>query len=453
MMASGCPSTSARCSSSSVSSIEWAPVAAATFTSFSTFQPRRLGLVGRHVEPAGHPGDVAHVQLHAARQVRVPVGAGGIPEVDVGVDDPGGLGHRTSSPTMLRSVPSSQSGTSGPPKVMLPPGRGWLRSPNHPAPTTSSAPASADRVGAAHQVGDELADRSARSALDADGERRDAIAGGPPAGARQLRRRLRPAATAGGRGVGERHEADRAVRGRRVVGHGSGPRGVGVDLVDDAGVLGEHALPAARRGGRRRGAAQRDDDGVERPGGSTVDASASAAPPKPAPPAPTGTVRARHAPGFEGGGQPGRCRSRSSKTMAHERTSAPDRSPAGASKIPGNRGLLPPLLAWSASAGTSAALTASSRRASDATPSVRTTSSSRGCVDHRHLGAAGEDHLAVAPGEAPRPRGGRRAARAPRAWASSRARGRRWPPIHASALGRGRARRSPSGSRRSATWR
>ena len=35
----GCPSTSARRSISSVSSIEWRPVAAATFTSFSTFQP------------------------------------------------------------------------------------------------------------------------------------------------------------------------------------------------------------------------------------------------------------------------------------------------------------------------------------------------------------------------------------------------------------------------------
>ena len=38
-MASGWPSASARRSSSSVSSIEWRPVAAATFTSFSTFQP------------------------------------------------------------------------------------------------------------------------------------------------------------------------------------------------------------------------------------------------------------------------------------------------------------------------------------------------------------------------------------------------------------------------------
>ena len=52
--------------------------------------PRRLGPVGGHVEAAGHPGDVAHVQLLAAGQVRVPVGAGRVPQVHVGVDDAGG---------------------------------------------------------------------------------------------------------------------------------------------------------------------------------------------------------------------------------------------------------------------------------------------------------------------------------------------------------------------------
>ena len=116
---------------------------------------RGLGPVRVHVEATVHPRHVGGVGGLGMGQVRVPVGPGGVPQVYVGIDDAGGsVGHLRGPsdgwpvvPTNSRSVPSSQGGTAGPPKVTLPIGRGWLRSPSQPSPITSSAPASATASG------------------------------------------------------------------------------------------------------------------------------------------------------------------------------------------------------------------------------------------------------------------------------------------------------------------
>src|SRR5215213_3165684 len=103
----------------------------------------RLGPVDGGVEAPLHGAGVPEVlQLPPAREVRVPVRPGRIPEVHVGIDDAVGLPH----PIPLSTV-SNQSGISVPPSVMLPAGRGWLRSPIQPAPATSSAPDSAGASG------------------------------------------------------------------------------------------------------------------------------------------------------------------------------------------------------------------------------------------------------------------------------------------------------------------
>ena len=217
-----------------------------------------------------------------ARQVRVPVGAGGIPQVHVGVDDAGrASGHRVSScrgarrppadpvtPTMLRSVSSSQSGMSGPPKVMLPLGRGWLRRPNQPAPATSSAPDSAAASGLHTRWADELADRLAVGRgrrLDADREGGDAVVGGALRRPGELGRGLGPAAAAGGGGVGERHQPDRALGPRGVVGHGPGPRRRrrGCCSTMPACSASTRSHPVVEPAGRRA-AGEGDDDRVER---------------------------------------------------------------------------------------------------------------------------------------------------------------------------------------------
>ena len=118
--------------------------------------------------------------------------------------------------------------------MTLPIGRGWLRRPSQPAPTTSSAPARAVGLGLAEQVGDELAGRLAGfllGGLDAGGERRDPPFGGPGGGPGQLGRGLRPTPASGGGGVGEGHQPDRAVGTGGVVGRRPGPSGVGVDVL------------------------------------------------------------------------------------------------------------------------------------------------------------------------------------------------------------------------------
>jgi len=74
--------------------------------------PGGLGPVGREVEAAGHPAHVAHVQLLTPGQVGVPVGAGRVPEVHVGVHDAGRGGHRAS--TISRRASSNHSGRDEP---------------------------------------------------------------------------------------------------------------------------------------------------------------------------------------------------------------------------------------------------------------------------------------------------------------------------------------------------
>ena len=88
-------------------------------------------------------------------------------------------------------------------------------------------------------------------------------------------------------------------------------------------------------------------------------------------------------------------------TTAHVRAAAAGSSPAaGSSKIAPNRGLLPPLLAWSASAGASApAVDRLEHVGQRATPSVRTTSSSRGWSTTATSDPPAKIDLAAAPRE------------------------------------------------------
>jgi hypothetical protein len=59
--------------------------------------PGRLGPVGVDIEAAVHPRRITGPPCGRMRQVRVPVGAGRVPEVHVGVDDAGGLGGHQAS--------------------------------------------------------------------------------------------------------------------------------------------------------------------------------------------------------------------------------------------------------------------------------------------------------------------------------------------------------------------
>ena len=112
---------------------------------------------------------------------------------------------------------------------------------------------------------------------------------------------------------------------------------------------------------------------------STAVASAAAAPSKPPNSASAGTV-AQATPRALRVAVIAAARSGRSLTRPHERTTGDGSSSATwSSKIVPNRGLLPPPLAWCASAGASApAVTASSTWANDVGASMRTTSSSRG---------------------------------------------------------------------------
>ena len=115
-MASGWPSASARRSSSSVSSIGVAAGGGGDVDELLDVPARRLGQVGGDVEAAGHPGDVAHVQLRLVRrEVRVPVGAGRVPQVHVGIDDAGG-------PRVIGCVRGHRGGADLSERVVEPPG-------------------------------------------------------------------------------------------------------------------------------------------------------------------------------------------------------------------------------------------------------------------------------------------------------------------------------------------
>ena len=85
---------------------------------------RRLGPVGLHVEAPVHPGGVAGPPMRRCHgEVGVPALVGRVPQVDVGVDDPGGLVRHQASLvarapvalTISRRLSSSQSGMVGPP--------------------------------------------------------------------------------------------------------------------------------------------------------------------------------------------------------------------------------------------------------------------------------------------------------------------------------------------------
>src|SRR3954452_19928578 len=111
---------------------------------------RRLGEVRGLVEQATHPRDVAHVELPLTGKVGVPLDVGGIPEVDVGVDDAFDRWcHQTAppGPIISCSASSTHAGTAGPPNDTEPAGCGWLRNPNQSEPTTNSAPERAPTSG------------------------------------------------------------------------------------------------------------------------------------------------------------------------------------------------------------------------------------------------------------------------------------------------------------------
>ena len=169
--------------------------------------------------------------------------------------------------------------------MTLPIGRGWLRIPSQPSPTTSSAPARAPASGWPSRWPTSCARRRAGGhlrGLEPHGEGRDPALGGPGGHPGVLGRGLGPTTPSRGGRIGEGHESYRTVGAGGVVGGGTGPTGIGVQLLDDVPVLGEHLLPPLRRGGRRRSAG----DGATTtasigPAAPTSACSASAAAPKP----------------------------------------------------------------------------------------------------------------------------------------------------------------------------
>ena len=253
MSTSGCPVASACASSSRVSSTSFVGAAAATWTNFCTFHLADFREVDELVEPAAHAGDVAHVELLHAGQVRIPVGARRVPEVDVGVDhsfDRHAPLLVVRSSTMPRRVPSTHDGSSGPPKEIDASGCGWLRSPIHSAVATSSAPDSAPASSAPTRYATSSPTVDVARVgigLDADRERVGLDVGDEVRGPRELRGRLRAASAARGRGVGHGDDAHRSTRLAGVVAHRPHPRDVAADGVGDPRVLGEHLLPRGRR--------------------------------------------------------------------------------------------------------------------------------------------------------------------------------------------------------------
>ena len=328
--------------------------------------PGRLGPVGGHVEAPGHAGDVAHAQLLAPRQVRVPVGPGRVPQVDVGVDDAGRPGgHRgrprpssppsgdPSDPTMRPSTSSNQSGTAGPPKVTLARTRGWLRSPRRPAPTDQLGARTGGRSRGCTAGGPPArrpsGDRPV-TGLDPDGEGGHPVVGGPAGRPGQLGGGLGPAPPPGRGRVGEGDQADRVVR--RAAERSATARAQPASSVDlrrrcrraRRGSASQPGLGVGRRAGRRRGRPRRASTGVgrrrPRPGRGRRPRSRAARR--------AADRRARHAPGLEGGGDGvGHL-----GPVGHDHAGAAPAEPAAPSAAdssarPANRGLLPPPLRWS----------------------------------------------------------------------------------------------------------
>ena len=322
---------------------------------------------------------------------------------------------------------------------MLPMGRGWLRSPNHPAPETNSAPARPTASGLHTRWAASSAGTSSDSALTANGRTRSPVA--LPAGPGELGRGLCPAAAAGGGGVGDGHQADGATVGRRRVRRrpaSTGRRRGSARRSPSCSV--EHALPVGGRIGRRRVCPPRRPPRRRARRGR---------------PARRGRRSRWHA-------TPRACE-RTGQRRRHLGPVGDDRArPDGGDRkarrrvarrtCDPKRALLPPPLTWFASAGARAmVVAASSRWASEGTSSLRTTSISRGSS----ITATSDP-----PAKSTRPwhdanvvarPGVRRAGRGPRVRASSPTTVRR-SPSRLSAV-RDPVRRPPCGWRRSARWR
>ena len=175
-------------------------------------------------------------------------------------------GGFSEAPTISRSVASSQSGIAGPPYVMLPIGRGWLRMPSQPAPLTSSAPARAVASGVPSRWATSwptgwLVPSCEDSTLTAKAVTRPSVA--LVSGSRKLRRGLSSTTTFRGGGFGEGHQPYRAGCVFGVVGSRPGPSGIRMDVIDDPAVFGDHTFPAIIRDCVRPTTGRRDNDGVD----------------------------------------------------------------------------------------------------------------------------------------------------------------------------------------------
>ena len=161
-------------------------------------------------------------------------------------------------------------------------------------------------------------------------------------GPRQLGRGLGATATGGGGGVGEHHELHGTVGRGGVIGGGSRPGRVGVQLFDESTVVRQHKLPRFNGGGHGITAGERGDDRIDRSDSVDDALHAAAAPPKSRP---TSTRwhamdRASSAPASDAA-IPSR-----SLTTAHDLTFSDGVLGAPtSSKIGPNLGLLAPLVA------------------------------------------------------------------------------------------------------------
>ena len=369
---------------------------------------------------------------------------------------------------MSRSAPSTQPGTSGPPNEIAP---GRVRVAAQAEPLRAGDQLGARQragVGAAHQVGGELARRPVadRRGLDADRERVDPVAGrrcAARASCAAAWARLRPPAVVASVTVTTRTGRSRRGReiGRRARTHAASVRMPSVIPACSSSTR-CHAA-AVRRRARPTRLRERDDDRVDR----TADAARArtrelrrpaareagavgcraSMPTHSTPRAASASAIARAQRGVVGDDD---------GTTAHGRGAArPVRPRRTRCRDAGCRRRCSPARPRPARARPGRAT--SRRRGSDATSAVRATSSRRGGDDPRHLGAVREHDLPVAPRRSRRWRGRRRPARGARAAASTPSEDT--PPVAESRpVGCRRrpgaaARRAPCGSRRSATAR